>query len=93
MLAITKEILNSIEQEGFRDAGTEIIITPRLKKVLSIALKEAPGFDRNVIGTDHMLLALLREGDGLAARVLKSFGITHELIRRKMEEAEHTPGE
>jgi ATP-dependent Clp protease ATP-binding subunit ClpC len=45
--------------------------TPRVKKVLALAAKEAKALNHSYVGTEHILLGLLREGEGVAARVLK----------------------
>jgi ATP-dependent Clp protease ATP-binding subunit ClpC len=45
--------------------------TPRVKKVLALAAKEAKALNHTYVGTEHLLLGLLREGDGVAARVLE----------------------
>jgi ATP-dependent Clp protease ATP-binding subunit ClpC len=52
-----------------------IAYTPRVKKVLALAGKEAKSLNHSYVGTEHILLGLLREGDGVAARVLKSLEI------------------
>ena len=49
--------------------------TPRVKKVLSLAAKEAKALNHTYVGTEHILLGLLREGDGVAARVLKNMDV------------------
>src|SRR2546422_170049 len=49
--------------------------TPRVKKVLALAAKEAKALKHTYVGTEHLQLGLLREGDGVAARVLKSFHV------------------
>jgi ATP-dependent Clp protease ATP-binding subunit ClpC len=49
--------------------------TPRVKKVLALAIKEAKALNHSYVGTEHILLGLLREGEGVAARVLKSLEI------------------
>jgi ATP-dependent Clp protease ATP-binding subunit ClpC len=70
-----------------------IAFTPRAKKVLELSLREALQFKHNYIGTEHILLALEREGEGLAARVLANQ--VHDLgaIRTAVEELiEHVPG-
>lgn len=54
---------------------------PRAKKVLELSLREALNLRHNWIGTEHILLALLRESGGLAARVLGDHGVTHEAAR------------
>ena len=57
--------------------------TPRVKKVLALADKEAKTLNHSYVGTEHLLLGLLREGDGVAARVLKSLDI--DIERTRME--------
>ncbi len=52
--------------------------TPRVKKVLALAGKEAKALNHSYVGTEHILLGLLREGDGVAARVLKSLEVDIE---------------
>jgi ATP-dependent Clp protease ATP-binding subunit ClpC len=58
-----------------------IAYTPRVKKVLALAGKEAKSLNHSYVGTEHILLGLLREGDGVAARVLKSLEIDIERCR------------
>jgi predicted dehydrogenase len=55
--------------------------TPRVKKVLVLAAKEARALNHIYVGTEHILLGIVREGDGLAARVLKTFGLDTEKVR------------
>lgn len=55
--------------------------TPRVKKVLALAGKEAKALNHSYVGTEHILLGLLREGDGVAARVLKSLDVDIERCR------------
>ncbi len=61
-------------------------LTPRAKRVLELAADEARRMKHNYIGTEHLLLALLREKDGVAARVLRSLGLTLETGRTKVAE-------
>jgi ATP-dependent Clp protease ATP-binding subunit ClpC len=56
--------------------------TPRVKKVLAIAAKEAKALNHTYVGTEHILLGLLREGDGVAARVLKNLDVDIERTRQ-----------
>lgn len=58
--------------------------TPRVKKVLALAGKEAKALNHSYVGTEHILLGLLREGDGVAARVLKSLEIDIECTRNEI---------
>ena len=56
--------------------------TPRAKKSLELAVEEAQRLGHNYVGTEHILLGLIREGEGLAAQVLKSLGINNEEVVR-----------
>ena len=60
--------------------------TPRVKKVLSIASIEAHRLDADFVDTEHVLLALVRETEGVAARVLSNLGVTPEAIRKAIRE-------
>ncbi len=66
-------------------AGTgEIGLTPRAKRVIELAIDEARHLGHNYIGTEHILLGLLHEGEGVAAGVLDSFGITLDQARTEV---------
>src|SRR5277367_6317798 len=58
--------------------------TPRVKKVLALASKEAKALQHSYVGTEHILLGLLREGEGVAARVLKSLEVDIERTRNEI---------
>ena len=58
--------------------------TPRFKKVLALAAKEAHSLNHNFVGTEHLLLGVLLEGDGIAARILKSLDIGPEETRKEV---------
>ena len=58
--------------------------TPRVKKVLALAGKEAKSLNHSYVGTEHILLGLLREGEGVAARVLKSLEVDIERTRNEI---------
>ncbi len=58
--------------------------TPRVKKVLALAAKEAKNLTHTYVGTEHILLGLLREGDGVAARVLRNLDVDIELTRQEI---------
>src|SRR5690349_9489830 len=60
----------------------EIGLTPRAKKVIELAVDEARRLNHHYIGTEHLLLGLVREGEGIAAGVLQSFGIHLEQVRK-----------
>jgi ATP-dependent Clp protease ATP-binding subunit ClpC len=58
--------------------------TPRVKKVLALSQKEAKQLNHNYVGTEHILLGLLREGEGAAARILKSLDVDIERCRNEV---------
>ena len=58
--------------------------TPRVKKVLAFAVEEARALNHSSVGAELILLGLLREGDGAAARVLKEFGVDTEKTRQEI---------
>ncbi len=66
---------------GEKQSTGETGLTPRAKKVIELAIDEARQLGHNYIGTEHLLLGLLREGEGVAYSVLDSFGITLERAR------------
>src|SRR5258707_6609540 len=59
--------------------------TERARKVLSLAQEEAQRFNHNYIGTEHLLLGLVREGDGVAAKVLSNLGVQLAKVRAAVE--------
>ncbi|MEM9158552.1 MAG: ATP-dependent Clp protease ATP-binding subunit [Verrucomicrobiota bacterium] len=65
-------------------ATGSIPYTPRVKKVLALAGKEAKALNHSYVGTEHILLGLLREGEGVAARVLKSLDVDIERTRNEI---------
>ncbi len=77
--------VKSVVTEGSSESYEHIPFTPRAKKVLELSLREALQLGHNYIGTEHILLGLLREGEGVAARVLNSLGVnldnTKDVIR------------
>jgi hypothetical protein len=60
--------------------------TERARRVLSLAQEEAQRFNHDYIGTEHMLLGLVREGDGVAAKVLGSLGVELDAVRQRVEQ-------
>jgi bifunctional DNase/RNase/tRNA A-37 threonylcarbamoyl transferase component Bud32 len=66
---------------GDRIVLGEIGLTPRAKKVIELAVDEARRLNHHYIGTEHLLLGLVREGEGIAAGVLKSLGVHLEKVR------------
>jgi len=84
--------LETVRLEVEKQVGTgpdqkmigNIPFTPRVKKVLSLAAKEAKALNHTYVGTEHLLLGLLREGDGVAARVLKNLDVDIEQTRQEI---------
>jgi ATP-dependent Clp protease ATP-binding subunit ClpC len=70
---------------GEKPSSGETGLTPRARRVIELAIDEARYLGHNYIGTEHLLLGLLREGEGIAAGVLDSFGITLERARTETE--------
>ena len=66
---------------GEKPTQGEIGLTPRAKKVVELAVDEARRMNHTYIGTEHLLIGLLREGEGVAAGVLESLGVTLEKVR------------
>lgn len=66
---------------GERQISGEIGLMPRAKKVIELAVDEAHHLGHHYIGTEHLLLGLVREGDGIAAGVLESFGVNLGKVR------------
>ena len=64
--------------------AVEIPFTPRAKRVLELSLEEARQLGHNYIGTEHLLLGLIREGEGVAARVLENLGIDLTKVRTQV---------
>jgi ATP-dependent Clp protease ATP-binding subunit ClpC len=69
---------------GDRTPTGEIGLTPRAKKVIELAVDEARRLNHHYIGTEHLLLGLVREGEGIAAGVLESLGVSLEKVRAQV---------
>jgi len=69
---------------GEKPSGGEIGLTPRAKRVIELAIDEARHLGHSYIGTEHLLLGLLREGGGVAVSILDSFGINVEQVRAEV---------
>ncbi|HAF17173.1 MAG: ATP-dependent Clp protease ATP-binding subunit [Thermacetogeniaceae bacterium] len=80
---VRKEV-EKIVVPGDLKSGEEIGLTPRAKKVLELAQEEGRKHGVSYVGTEHILLGLIREGEGVAARVLVSQGLTLEKLRREV---------
>ena len=67
-----RQEITDVVGTGKKDPGKHIPFTPRAKKTLELSLREALALRHNFIGTEHVLLGLLREGDGLAAQIMRN---------------------
>jgi hypothetical protein len=81
--AVREEVAKIIGQGDEVIAG-QIPFTPRAKKVLELALREALSLGHNYIGSEHILLGVAREDDGVAARILHDSGLNSEMIRNEI---------
>ncbi len=83
--AVRSQVEEVIGQGGSSPSG-HIPFTPRAKKVLELSLREALQLGHNYIGTEHILLGLVREGEGVAAQVLVDLGADLSRVRRTVIE-------
>ncbi len=79
-----REQVESIVGYGEEGSGGQAPFTPRSKKVLELALREALQLGHNYIGTEHILLGLVRESEGVAARVLSNLDVDPDKVRREV---------
>src|SRR5690625_4139454 len=70
--------------QGQQSPSGHIPFTPRAKKVLELSLREALQLGHNYIGTEHILLGLIREGEGVAAQVLVKLGADLNKVRQQV---------
>ena len=76
-----RQAVEFIIGRGDRVVLGEIGLTPRAKKVIELAITEARSLGHHYVGTEHLLLGLVREGEGIAAGVLERLGVTLEQAR------------
>ncbi len=86
-----RQQVEAIMTRGERLATDEIGLTPRAKKVVALAIDEAQRFDHRSVGTEHLLIALIRLDDGIAADVLKRLGVDLEQARAQTLEVLKSP--
>ena len=85
-LDVVRTQVEEIIGEGRITASGQIPFTPRAKKVLELSLRESIQLGHNYIGTEHILLGLIREGEGLGAQVLVKLGADLNRIRQQVIE-------
>ncbi len=91
--ARVRQVVEDIVGRGQAVSGTRLSLTPRTKRVIELAVDEARRMGYHYIGTEHLLLGLVREGDGIAVNVLKSLNVNPEKVRTQLQRAmiESTP--
>lgn len=80
----TRAMIEEIVGQGGQKPSGHIPFTPRAKKVLELSLREALQLGHNYIGTEHILLGLIREGEGVAAQVLVKLGADLSRVRQQV---------
>jgi ATP-dependent Clp protease ATP-binding subunit ClpA len=93
----TDELAESIERTvtsagGMMTIGQMLPFTPRAKKVLELAANEARAMSHKYIGTEHLLLGLIKEGDGVAVAVMRGMGIDTDELTESIERAVTSAG-
>src|SRR5271169_2225566 len=83
-LANVRQEVEAIVGRGGQTVQQEMVFTPRAKRVIELAFEEARQLNHNYIGTEHLLLGLVREGEGVAARVLSNLGVDPSKIRAEI---------
>src|SRR5918911_3992023 len=88
-------IRSDIERQvtrGHGNLGQDMQLTPRAKRVIDLAYEEARQLNNNYIGTEHLLLGLVRESDGIAGRVLARMGVDLNHARQETWAAQQEAG-
>ena len=88
-LDAVRQQVEEIIGQGQQAPSGHIPFTPRAKKVLELSLREALQLGHNYIGTEHILLGLIREGDGVAAQVLVRLGADRKRVRQQVTQLLH----
>jgi ATP-dependent Clp protease ATP-binding subunit ClpC len=81
---IQQAVESMVKASGGTLAIGEIPFTPRAKRVLELAIEEARLLGHNYVGTEHLLLGLIREGEGVAAQVLSELGVDRKRVREEV---------
>ena len=93
LIQLKKELEKNLPRSSNSLIIGDIPFTSRAKKVLEFAVEEARALNHNYIGTEHLLLGLLKEKEGVACRVLNSFGMFFDDVREKIVEMFKEPTE
>ena len=89
---IQQAIENIVRPSGDTLTLGEVPLTPRGKRVLELSIEEARLLGHNYVGTEHLLLGLIREGEGVAARVLLELGVDRKRVREEIMKMIHQGG-
>ncbi len=87
---VAREIEKEIGQGDSRFASSELRPTPQLKRIIQIAYDEARRYGYSLINSEHLLLALLEEGESVATQILRRFNIDAQKVRRYLSPAERS---
>lgn len=93
-LGLTPEnVTRSIEQHvGWgQDSPTKLRLTPRTKRAMEMAVREANRLEQNYVGTEHMLAGILEEGSGMAVQILEDMDIDPDLVSQRLSELMNDP--
>ena len=82
--AVRQQVEQQIGRGTEPQAEGNIPYTPRVRKVLALANREAQELNHTYVGTEHLLLGLIRDGDGVAGQILRHFGVDLEQARREL---------
>lgn len=82
--AVRRQVEEQIGRGTEPQAEGNIPYTPRVRKVLALANREAQELNHTYVGTEHLLLGLIRDGDGVAGQILRHFGVDLEQARREL---------
>lgn len=93
-LGLTPEnVTRAIEQHvGWgQDSPTKLCLTPRTKRAMELAVREANRLEQNYVGTEHMLAGILEEGSGMAVQILEDMDIDPDLVSQRLSELMNDP--
>ena len=83
-LITVRQQVEALVGKGQQEVGQVIGYTPRTKTILELSVEEARSLGQNYIGTEHLLLALIREGEGVAAQILMAMGLNFDSLRQEI---------
>ncbi|HOH89204.1 MAG TPA: ATP-dependent Clp protease ATP-binding subunit, partial [Bacillota bacterium] len=83
-LETVRQQVEALVGKGQQEVGQVIGYTPRTKTILELSVEEARSLGQNYIGTEHLLLALIREGEGVAAQILMAMGLNFDSLRQEI---------